>query len=46
MTNKGMCYWKFKQNSKDEKHTHDHPIVQVADVADLNWFKNVSLIIG
>ena len=26
---------KLEENQKDEEHTHHHPVVQIADVADL-----------
>ena len=35
MANKCVRYWELNQNPKDEKHTHNHPIVQVAYIADL-----------
>ena len=31
-----MSKWKFCQHHKDEKQAHEHPVVQIAYVADLN----------
>ena len=35
LTNKGMGDGKLNQHHEDEKHAHNHPVIQVANIADL-----------